>query len=127
MNNHDHIDDVPELEEIAEIDWDRASWQFNLSRILRHTETGDLYRADDAGCSCPIPFELTTVGDLDVISRVQDWDDYIFEMNGGADAYYDAEARGDLGYNLDPVVIEEAAKIRRLISDHFRNRKERNA
>ena len=41
------------------------SWEFEMVIVLRHKETGDLYWAQDSGCSCPSPFEdFTSFADL---------------------------------------------------------------
>jgi hypothetical protein len=62
------------LETIGEVDWDDESYSFNMTAVWCDKETGQLYWADDSGCSCPSPFEdyndrdkLTagTAGELD--------------------------------------------------------------
>ena len=36
------------------------AYEFDLRVVWRHTTTGKLYTARDAGCSCPVPFEKYT-------------------------------------------------------------------
>ncbi|GAB6901991.1 DUF7574 domain-containing protein [Kineosporia succinea] len=45
------------LEMIGEAQWGEADYSFDLTVVWRHKESGDLFYADDSGCSCPSPFE----------------------------------------------------------------------
>lgn len=45
------------LEMVGEVEWDDEAYSFNLTAVWRDPQTGQLYWADDAGCSCPSPFE----------------------------------------------------------------------
>lgn len=58
---------------IADVDWEHEPYQFEMTRIWVEDETGLLFYATDAGCSCPEPFEGTQVQDLWPITRMQDW------------------------------------------------------
>lgn len=49
---------------VATLDADLA-YEFDLVILLRDLETGKLYAAADAGCSCPTPFE-----DYDRLSKL---------------------------------------------------------
>jgi hypothetical protein len=44
------------LEIVADIEWDDEAYQFNQTVIWKD-KSGQLYYADDSGCSCPSPFE----------------------------------------------------------------------
>lgn len=65
-------DDSPYVQ-IAEVQWGEASYDFDLTRVYRHRETGELFYAQDSGCSCPSPFENTTEEHLTRIERLHDW------------------------------------------------------
>lgn len=58
---------------IADVEWDHESYQFNMTRVYVEDSTGRLFYAEDSGCSCPSPFEDTTVEELTPIDRLQDW------------------------------------------------------
>jgi hypothetical protein len=45
------------LEIVGEIEWSDASYQFDLTVVWRRKLDGQLFYADDSGCSCPSPFE----------------------------------------------------------------------
>jgi hypothetical protein len=45
------------LEAIGDIEWDDEAYSFNMTAVWRDPQTGQLYWADDSGCSCPSPFE----------------------------------------------------------------------
>lgn len=70
MSYNDNVYYSPEkygLTPVGEIEWDGESYQFNITAVWRHQETGDLYYADDSGCSCPAPFE--TYDSLDELNK----------------------------------------------------------
>lgn len=71
-------EDAPEspYEYLTEVQWGEADYSFDLTRVYRHTETGELFYAEDSGCSCPSPFENTEEDDLVRIERMQDWYDH---------------------------------------------------
>lgn len=69
--------------EIAEVQWGEADYSFDLTRVYRHTETGELFYAEDRGCSCPSPFEDTTEEDLTRIERMQDWYEHVARRTEG--------------------------------------------
>lgn len=45
------------LEVVGEVEFSDMNYQFDTTVVWRDVETGDLYYADDSGCSCPCPFE----------------------------------------------------------------------
>jgi hypothetical protein len=59
------------LETFGEIDWSDGNYVFDLTVVWRRTADGVFLYADDSGCSCPSPFENTTVNDLNVVSGLE--------------------------------------------------------
>lgn len=45
------------LEPFCSLDEPGMSYSFNMFQVWRHTETNELYWAQDSGCSCPSPFQ----------------------------------------------------------------------
>lgn len=45
------------LELVAEFELSEPNYSFDTFIVLREKETGKVYVAHDAGCSCPTPFE----------------------------------------------------------------------
>lgn len=62
---------------------DRAgSYEFDIFAVWRKVADGSLWYATDSGCSCPSPFESTTLADLQPFTEqaLRSWTD-------GDDAY----------------------------------------
>lgn len=58
--NDDDIYNDPEkfgLETVGSIDWSSDSYEFDITVVLRDPSTGQIFYAEDSGCSCPSPFE----------------------------------------------------------------------
>lgn len=70
-------EEIPEYATIADVEWEDESYQFDMTRVYQHKTTGELFYAEDSGCSCPCPFEDTQVKDLKPITRMQDWYDHV--------------------------------------------------
>lgn len=51
--NPEAFDLVP----FGELEMTEPDYSFDILMVWRHTPTGDLYWAQDSGCSCPSPFE----------------------------------------------------------------------
>jgi hypothetical protein len=64
------------LETIGEIEWSDGSYQFDLTVVWRRTDGVFVY-AEDAGCSCPSPFEDTTPADLIEIASLADFTSHL--------------------------------------------------
>lgn len=64
------------------------SYEYDEVRIYRHRGTKQIAAAHDVGCSCPTPFGDTTVGGLQFIDSLQQYDDFVAEHHespmGGA-------------------------------------------
>jgi hypothetical protein len=68
------------LTQVGEIEWGDANYSFALTVVWKD-EYGNLYRADDSGCSCPTPFEdYHTVDDL-IATNAADLQTYLEERN----------------------------------------------
>jgi hypothetical protein len=61
------------LETIGEIDWSDGCYNFDLTVVWRRTADGVFLTADDAGCSCPSPFEDTALVELTEIGPLADF------------------------------------------------------
>lgn len=59
------------FETVGEIEWSDESYQFDLTVVWRRVADGQLFYADDQGCSCPSPFEDHGVNDLVEASMFQ--------------------------------------------------------
>jgi hypothetical protein len=63
------------LEPFAELELTEPDYSFDLVVVWRHKDTGELYFAQDSGCSCPSPFEdFTSIDDLILLSTDNDYD-----------------------------------------------------
>lgn len=60
------------LRTVAEVEFSSGSYEFDLTVVWQDTETRNLYYADDAGCSCPVPFEAHDRSTITKIGRLQD-------------------------------------------------------
>jgi hypothetical protein len=47
------------LEIVGEVEWSDGCYQYDMTVVWKNA-AGELFTADDAGCSCPIPFEYYT-------------------------------------------------------------------
>lgn len=58
---------------IDELNDPRADYDFDIFAVWKHEETGKIYWANDAGCSCPSPFEdYTSLDDLHEVESVDE-------------------------------------------------------
>lgn len=84
MNNPYYEPEDLGLETIGSID-DAGSYEFNTLAAWKDKKTGEVYWQEDAGCSCPTPFEsFNTLQSLNKITtpqsfeafaqRADDWD-----------------------------------------------------
>lgn len=93
-------------EYVTEVQWGEADYNFDLTRVYRHTETGELFYAEDSGCSCPSPFEDTTEEDLHRIERMQDW-------------YAHVTYRTENLYKDHAATTDQVIYSTRVVSDHL--------
>ncbi len=74
------------LDLIETLDEPDLSYEYRTLIVVRDQATGRLFYAEDAGCSCPTPFEdyhFSTADDtnLDEITP-QNWDSFVREVDG---------------------------------------------
>lgn len=55
------------------------SYEFDEAYVWQHEDTGDVIIGADSGCSCPQPFEDTTLQDVEFIASLVDFDKFIEE------------------------------------------------
>ncbi len=71
------------LKVVAELEFSDLSYVFDTRVVWRHEETGILYTARDAGCSCPSPFEeYNTLADLEQLASLDTLRDE-YKADGG--------------------------------------------
>lgn len=75
------------FEMFDEINDDHASYSFDDFVIFKRILDGALFYAQDSGCSCPCPFENTTVGDLIAINDLKQLEIAIDEYRGDDPEY----------------------------------------
>lgn len=98
-----------DLTPIGQVEWDDESWQFNMTAVWVD-KFGQLYWADDSGCSCPSPFEDFTSLDHPDLNKgsFNDLTKYLFERLEGvkeANAKYSWH-----NYDPEPEVVDLVAK-----------------
>ncbi len=88
------------LKVVAELDYNEGGYEFDKRVVWRHKETGRLYTARDAGCSCPSPFEdydkledLDELLDMAALREEARSDDARWLGAGEAQAFLDKVAR----------------------------------
>lgn len=65
------------LEIVGDVDYSSGAYEFALLVVWKD-ESGQLYYAEDSGCSCPSPFEgvglrdLTKATKFEIVARVQE-------------------------------------------------------
>lgn len=100
-------------EVLGEVQWGRASYDFDITRVWRHRPSGRLLFASDNGCSCPSPFERQTVGETEEIKSLKDFDR---EFAPGDPTHYNYVDRS-CAYSVDQIhslrkLVEGALKER---------------
>lgn len=80
---------------IGELDFSDGCYCFDYTIVWQDNATKKLYMADDAGCSCPCPFEDHSLNDLVEIERPQVLIDYLNQRL--KDAYGPSCNEGDIG------------------------------
>lgn len=66
------------LEPVGEIDWSSGCFEFDYTTVWRDVETGNLYYGEDAGCSCPSPFEdVRGINDLTLIRSAAEFQTHL--------------------------------------------------
>lgn len=66
------------LELVGDLEDANACWEFTTLIVVREIATGDLYAAQDSGCSCPTPFEdVRSFADMAPIKTVDELKDFV--------------------------------------------------
>ncbi len=73
------------LQTIGEIDWSDGCYNFDLTVVWCRTADGAFLTADDAGCSCPSPFEDKGINDLTEVGSLAEFQAKLLERS--ADNY----------------------------------------
>lgn len=60
----------------GEIDF-AGSYEFDITAVLRAEATGAFFYLSDSGCSCPTPFENTTVEELQPLNSLYEFQQYL--------------------------------------------------
>lgn len=80
------------LETVGEIDWSSGSYEFDLTVVWRRKFDGAFVYGEDAGCSCPAPFEDSGVEELTRIKSLEEFKAHLADRQ--RDTYY-GENRSD--------------------------------
>ena len=67
MNNIMYSPEAFGLSVVAEVEYSDGCYQFDTRIVWKDNETGKLYTARDAGCSCPVPFEDYNRSNIDEV------------------------------------------------------------
>lgn len=98
------------LRTIGEAEFSSGAYEFDTSVLWQDATTGAFYVADDAGCSCPSPFESLGRDGMKPVERLQDLLDYLDERE--RDSYRYSDDGWDKGAKAQ--IDDECAKLVRL-------------
>lgn len=101
----------------AEMDGD-LSYEFDTVRAWRHKSTGAVVIAHDSGCSCPMPFEDTTVADVTFVHRLVDFDEFVDQHVKKATRRWDRETYSYITLpepQADPSVVDGVYGLRQAV------------
>lgn len=97
------------LTQIGEIEWSDECYQFDKTVVWKH-EDGRFFLGEDAGCSCPSPFEnFFSLADAQEMTK-QGLFEY-FETKVREDAEYEAEHKNDPWYGGRTFPSADVAEI----------------
>lgn len=100
--------------EVCSVEWSGEAYEFDETCVFESKETGMLFYAEDAGCSCPSPFENTTFEKLTPILRLQDWIDHtVHRMNSRYTSYSNYDPTDQVVYSVK-IVSQKLQELRRL-------------
>jgi hypothetical protein len=91
------------------------SYEFDEVRVYRHKFFGGLLIAHDSGCSCPTPFEDTTVEDGKFLNSLVEFDAFIDE-HAGIESRWDEETRTSIDQRY-AVTVDEVARLRKMMEE----------
>ena len=105
-------DDTSPWKDIGSADMDGdLSYEFSEVRVYQHEKTRELVIAFDSGCSCPSPFEDTTVDDVEFLASLVDFDDFVAKHEV-LDRDWDTGEQ-----TRNPRVVDEVSLLRRQVED----------
>ena len=83
------------LTSAGEIDFSSGSYEFDITAVWRDA-SGQLYYADDSGCSCPSPFEgFRSLDDL-TKATVTELQEHLEARNGDDNGAYGFDRTGEI-------------------------------
>jgi hypothetical protein len=72
------------LTQVGMIDWSDGNYQFDYT-VVWQDNAGNFFYGDDAGCSCPLPFENSGVNYLTALTSLAQFNAHCFEKIGRED------------------------------------------
>jgi hypothetical protein len=84
--------DKYDLTILGEVQWGEPSYDFDLTVVWQGSD-GQLYMADDSGCSCPSPFEETSFESLQRVTKHEALEYLTNRGKAGDDDWEDAKQR----------------------------------
>ena len=97
------------LEIVGDIEWSDGRYQFDLTVVFRDVLSGDLFYAEDSGCSCPSPFEDVGRNHLIPVTKTMDLITHLEERKNGS---YEGDRSGEVGELLTKVWTKKAQESR---------------
>lgn len=94
------------------------SYEFDEVQVFKHKVTGQLLIAHDSGCSCPSPFEDTTVRDGRFIHRLKDFDDFVANVESYERGFWDSDSRRYVEHGevvRHPEVVDQVTRLRKTV------------
>lgn len=108
--------DDGQWEEVGAADmYGNLSYEFNEVRVFRHKFFGGLLIAHDSGCSCPTPFEDTTVEDGKFLNSLVEFDEFI-DQHAGTEVHWD-EATQTRVERRCATTVDQVARLRGLLEE----------
>lgn len=89
------------LATIGEIQWGVASWDFDLTVVWKRELDGAFVYGEDSGCSCPSPFEDTSLGDLKRATPLAEFQAHLNERNAQQIPWGDGDQAADIAELLE--------------------------
>ncbi|MGW1739985.1 DUF7574 domain-containing protein [Nocardia sp. NPDC001965] len=103
MNDPYYTPEKYGLRIVGDVDFSSGCYEFDLTVVWQDVATGDLYYADDAGCSCPSPFEAHGRDDLTLVKHPKELLDHLTERTNEVGSYGNDNAADDVAALLSKV------------------------
>jgi hypothetical protein len=92
-------------------------YEFDEVAVYQHGISKDIIISHDSGCSCPIPFENSTVSDATFVTSLKDFDRFVKKHESLDTWGYNSE--GDYVEFSEPVrypqVVDQIVALRKLV------------